>query len=204
MRKRFPLLSDEKSQNIEFFGTEMGALATHVDYPSLKIDTQLPAFELRKRLFRTGPSQGRSDACQEFAHCEGFYDVIVGPGIEGENLVLLRISDGDHDDRTSEGQSNLAACLQPAHAGHVHIQQNQSGVLAHNHFDGFLSVLRQYDVIAVTRKRGSQDATNLRLVVHHEDRCVGHSYTSACRSGEKGNKALVVLNIAFAMVRKEQ
>jgi hypothetical protein len=107
----------------------MDALAAHFDYPSLTID--LRAFELRKRLFRTGPSQGRSDACQEFAHCEGFYDVIVGPAIESENLALLRISDSDHDDRTGEGQSNLAACLKPTHAGHVHIQQNQIRVPAH-------------------------------------------------------------------------
>ncbi len=48
-------------------------------------------------------------------------------------------------------------------------------------------------------------ATNLRLVVHYEDSCVGHRrYTSACRSVEKGNKGLVALNIAFATVRKEQ
>jgi hypothetical protein len=43
----------------------------------------------------------------------------------------------------------------------------------------------------------------LRLVVHYEDSCVGHRrYTSACRSGE--NKELLALNIAFAMVRREQ
>ncbi len=77
------MLSDEKSQDIEFFRAEMDALTTYVYDSSLKIDTQLRAFELRKRFFRTGPSQGRSDACQEFPHCEGFYDVIVGPGIEG-------------------------------------------------------------------------------------------------------------------------
>src|SRR5438552_16418421 len=111
MRQRFPLLSDEKSQDIEFFGTEMDALATHVHYSSLKIDTQLRTFELRKRFFRTGPSQGRSDARQEFSHCKGFYDVIVRPGIKRENLVPFRISDGDHNDGTREGQSNLAACL---------------------------------------------------------------------------------------------
>src|SRR5436190_12742605 len=139
LRERFPLLSDEKSQHVEFFGTEMDALTTHLHYSSLKIDTQLRAFELRKRFFRTGPSQGRSNTCQEFAYCEGFYDVIVGSGIESMNLVLFRISDGDHDDRTSEGQSNLAACFKPAHAGHVHIQQNQVRVLAHNHFDGLAS-----------------------------------------------------------------
>src|ERR1700751_5242914 len=103
----------------------MDAPATHVDYSSLKIDTQLRAFELRKRFFRTGPSQGRSDACQGFPHRERFYDVIISSGIERENLVLFRISDSDHDDGTGEGQSNLTACFKPAHSGHVHIQQNQ-------------------------------------------------------------------------------
>ena len=33
VRKRFALLSDEKSQHREFFGTEMDALAAHVHCP---------------------------------------------------------------------------------------------------------------------------------------------------------------------------
>jgi hypothetical protein len=80
------LLSDEKAQDIEFFGTETDALATHVHDSSLKINTQLRAFELRKRLFRTGPPQGRSDARQKFSDGKRFYDVIICPGIERENL----------------------------------------------------------------------------------------------------------------------
>lgn len=87
VRKRFFLLSDEKSQCIEFFGTEVDALATHVHYSSLKIDTQLRALELRKRFFRTGPSQGRSETCQEFAYCEGFYDLFVGSRIAESKLA---------------------------------------------------------------------------------------------------------------------
>ena len=51
----------------------MDAFTAHVDCSSLKIDTQLRAFELRKRFFRTGPSQGRSDTCQELAYCKGIY-----------------------------------------------------------------------------------------------------------------------------------
>jgi hypothetical protein len=50
VRQRLPLLSDEKSQHIEFFGAEMDAITTHVDYSSHKIDTQLRAFELLKRV----------------------------------------------------------------------------------------------------------------------------------------------------------
>ena len=99
---------------------------------------------------------------------------------------------------------NLAACLKPAHAGHVHIHKNQSRPLANDHLDGFLAVLGLDDVVAATRKSSLQDATDLRLVVHHQDGCVGRSYTSACRSVEKGNKGLVAVNIAFAMVRNEQ
>ena len=93
VRDRFSLLSYEKSQHIEFFGTEMDALTTHVHYSSLKIDTQLRAFELRKGFFRIRPTQGRSDTRQKFAYCKGFHDVIVGSGIERQNLVLFRISD---------------------------------------------------------------------------------------------------------------
>jgi hypothetical protein len=187
------LLSYEKSRHIEFFGAEMDALTTHVYYSSLKIDTQLRAFELRKGFFRIRPSQGRSDTRQKFAYCKGFHDVIVGSGIERQNLVLFRISDSEHDDRSAKRRSKLAARLKPVHVGHIHIQQNQIQVLANHHFDSFLPVLRQRDLIAVTRKRGSQDAANLLLVIHNEDGCVAHRYTSACRNGE--NKERLGLNM---------
>ena len=132
-------------------------------------------------------------------HWEGFYNVIVGSGIENLNLVLFGISDGDHDNGPSERQSNLAACLKPAHAGHVHIQQDQIRVLAHNHFDGFLPVLRQYDVIAVTRKRGLQHAANAARRRPQGWLCRPSLYP-ACRS----DKELLALNMAFAIVRKAQ
>jgi hypothetical protein len=68
-----------------------------------------------------------------------------------------------------------------------------------------LKVLSQTDDVlgeifakAATRKSSLQDATDLRLVVHHEDGYVGHRYASACRNVEKGNKGLVALNTAFA------
>ena len=132
----------------------MYSLSSNVHYSSPEIDSQLRAFELRRRFVRFGPSQGRSDGRQKFPYGKGFYDVIIRTGIERENLVLFRISDGHHDDWPGEGQSNLAACLKPGHTGHIHIQQNQIRMLENNRFDGILPLLRQYNVIAATRKGG--------------------------------------------------
>ena len=204
MRKGPPLLSDEKAENIEFFGGQVYSLSSNVHYSSPKIDTQLRAFEPRRRFFRFGPSQGRSDARQKFPDCKGFYDVIIRPGIERQNLVLFRIPDGHHDDRPGEGQPNLAACFKPAHTGHVHIQQNQIRMLADNRFDGILPVLRQYNVKAVTRKYGLQDPTDLWLVVDTRMVVSPIRYGAPCLRGWEGNEGLVALSITFAMVRKEQ
>jgi hypothetical protein len=192
------LLSDEKSQHIEFFGAEMDALTAHVHYSSLKINTQLRAFELRKRFFRIRPSQGRSDTRQKFAYCKGFHDVIVGSRIERQDLVVFRISDSEHDDRSAKRQSNLAAHLKPVHAGHIHIQQNQIRALANQHFYSFLPVLRQCDLIAVTRSvaRKTQFAARrpprgwlcrpslyLRMPERREQRTSGseHAFAMVCK-----------------------
>src|SRR6478752_7395309 len=93
MRKRLSFLHHKCTQDIKFFWREVDPLTPHVHYPSLEIDAQFRSLNFRKGLTRVRASERSSNTCQQFAHGEGFYDVIIGPGIQGKNLVPLRISD---------------------------------------------------------------------------------------------------------------
>src|SRR5258708_35962347 len=149
MCKRLSLLNHKKTQYVEFFATQVDSLAADIDYSFLKIHAQFRSLDFGERLFRSGTSQRCSNARQQFSDCERFYDVIVRPRIQSDNLVMFRVADRHHDNGPFKRQSNLAASLKPTHVRHVYVQKKQIGAVADNHFDGLLAVLRLYDVIAV-------------------------------------------------------
>src|ERR1700675_5084531 len=121
MCKWLSFLSYESAQDVKFLGSQVDSLSTHFHVPFLEIDAQFWSLNFGERLCRSGASQCSSNARQQFSDCERFYHVIVRPGIQGKNLVLLRISDRDHDDGCAEAQSQLATSLQPAHFRHVYV-----------------------------------------------------------------------------------
>jgi hypothetical protein len=85
------LLNYKKAQDVEFFRTQVDSLAAGVDRSFLKTHAQLRSLDFGKRLFRTGASQRRSNARQRFSDCERFYNVIVRPRIQRDNLVMFRV-----------------------------------------------------------------------------------------------------------------
>ncbi len=193
MRKRLPLLNDESAQDVEFLGSQVNSLATNVHDSSLEIDTQFRSLDLGKRLLRSEAPERGANARQQFSDGKRFYDVIVRPRIQGDDFVSFGVADRYHDDRPLVRQANLAAGLQPAHTGHVDIQENQIGALPDDHVDGLRAVLCLQDLVAVTGKRGSQDATDLRFVVDHENGSIVHGF-SRCHPYSE----------VFAMVRNWQ
>src|ERR1700730_5310871 len=174
MCKRLSLLSHKKTQYAEFFGTQVDSFAANIDNSFLKIHVQFRSLDFGKRLFGSGTSQRCSNARQQFSDCEGFYDVIVRPRIESDDLVMFRVADRHHENGPFKRQSNLAASLKPGHVRHVYVQKNQIGTLPDDPLDGLLAVLCLYDVVAITGKSCSQHASDLRLVVDHENGCVVH------------------------------
>src|SRR5690349_3274007 len=174
MCKRLSLSNHKKTQYVEFFGTQVDSLAADIDYLSLKMHAQFRGFDFGKRLFGSGASQRSSNARQQFSDCEGFYGVVVRPRIQSDNLVMFRVADCHHDNGPFKGQSNLATSLKPTHARHVHIQKNQIRALPDDHLDSLLAVLCLHDVVAITGKSSSQDTSDLRLVVDHENGCIVH------------------------------
>src|ERR1700721_752346 len=97
MCKRLSLLSHKKTQYVEFFGTQMDSFAADIDDSLLKIHAQFRSLDFGKRLVGSGTSQCCSNARQEFSDGERFYDVIVRPRIQSDDLVMFRVADRHHD-----------------------------------------------------------------------------------------------------------
>ena len=180
MRKRLPFLNNQSTQDVEFFRSQVNSLTTNVHDSSFEIDTQFRRLDLRKRLLGREASERRSNARQQFPDRKWFYDVIVRAGIQGDNFIFFGVADRHHDDGSFIRQANLAAGLQTTHTRHVYIQKDQIRALPDNHVDGLRPVFRLRDVVAVTGKRRSQDAKDLRFVVDHENGCNAHRFRG-CR-----------------------
>jgi len=180
MGQRLSLLNYERAQDVEFFRTQVDSVTADIDDSLLKVNAQFRSLDFGEGLIGGGPSHCRPDACQQFADSEGFYDIVIRPRIERENLILLRVSDGDHDNRPTERQSNFAADLESAHARHIYIQENQVWTVPNDCRDRLFAILCLDYLIAITGERYAQDPTNLRFVVDHENGCIVHWSCTVC------------------------
>src|SRR5450755_4751768 len=124
MRKRDSLLNHEKTQDVEFFWTQVNSLAAHLDSSFLEVDTEVRCFYFRKNFVGAESSEDRTNASQQLSHRERLDDVVIRPGVESKDLIPLRVADRQHDDGPFKEQTNLAAGFQTAHIWHVDVQKN--------------------------------------------------------------------------------
>ena len=73
--------------------------------------------------------QRRANTSQQFRRAERLVDEIVGARIQGPHFVGLRIANGEHNDSHAGTRTDLAAGSQAAHAGHIHVEQDQIGMV---------------------------------------------------------------------------
>eukprot|EP01107_Rhizomastix_libera_P006422 TRINITY_DN20562_c0_g1_i1.p1 TRINITY_DN20562_c0_g1~~TRINITY_DN20562_c0_g1_i1.p1 ORF type:complete len:262 (+),score=-23.55 TRINITY_DN20562_c0_g1_i1:270-1055(+) len=98
---------------------------------------QAQAFDIHRVLGHLGrpPAQHCLDAGLQLPGGEGFGDVVVGPGLEAGDLVVLLAPGGEHDDGHVLGPlvgPQLAGELHAGHAGQHPVQQDHVGQhLAH-------------------------------------------------------------------------
>src|SRR5690606_7994163 len=103
---------------------------------------------------------------EQFELVDGLGDEVVGAAFAGLFDVAQFVEGGDHEDLDVAGGRvalELAADLEPAHAGHHDVQEDQVGVVSGNLLEGFDSVeggdepdrkafeerLEQFDVLDV-------------------------------------------------------
>src|SRR5215472_16340916 len=187
MCKRLSLLHNQDAQNLKLLGAKVYPLAPNVDDPFFQIDTQFRSFHLRQWFVDRDTSKRCPDSSKELAYGKRLYNVIVRARIKRANLVLFGVAHRHHDDWPFEGQSNLAAGFEAAHAGHINVQKDQGWMLLKYGGDSVFPVFGFNNIVPITGKSGSKHPTNLRLVVDDQNGCVFHLHTTLV-SGTAANR----------------
>ena len=120
------------------------------------------------------PSQRRTDASQQLGRAEGLVDEVVGARVQGFHFVLLGVAHGEHDDPHAGAGADLAAGSQSAHARHIHVEQDQVGMIIAQLLERLFAGLGVVHFIAGASESGPHDAADLGLVVYHQDASGAH------------------------------
>ncbi len=141
-----------------------------------EIDDQLAGANAgRRRLRRSwNPSKRRTDASQQLGRAERLVDEVVGARVQGLHFVGFGIAHGEHDDSDAGAGADLAAGSQSAHARHVHIEQDQVGMIIAQLLDRLFAGLGVVHFISGAGESGPHDAADLGLVVNHQDASGAH------------------------------
>src|SRR5580704_7334068 len=115
-----------------------------------------------------------ANARKKFFDAEGLGDIVVGTGIESDDLVALSVANCKNDDRSVTPTANFAAGFDTADARKIDVEQNKIGLSFARGLDGFFAGGSFGNNVAAEGKSGAQDAANLRFVV--DDQYVGGTH----------------------------
>src|SRR6202007_734369 len=151
----------------------------------LEIHGQFPVDKRCKCVWRGMAAGGGANARETFLDAEGFGDVVVGAGIEGDALVALGAANGEHDNGNVAGTADFAAGFDATHPWKIHVEKNEVGLEFNSGFEGFLPRGDFADSIAAERKSRAQHAANLRFVIHDQDG--GRTHRDSLQTGATGS-----------------
>ena len=115
-------------------------------------------------------AQGGADSGRQLVHAERLGQVIVRAFIERLHLLPLLGAGGQDEDGHVAPGPQAAADLQPVHAGHHQVQDDQVRHGCRRKAQGLLAVRRRADLVALRAQAAQHSAADLRLVVHDKDR----------------------------------
>ena len=97
---------------------------------------------------RGGATQRHADARQQLPEPEGLRQVVVGPGIQGRDLLLLHAPRGEDEDGESRPFPEAFDHLHPIQVREAQIQDDQVRAVGGGLDDPFLTRLR-FDRLAI-------------------------------------------------------
>ena len=127
------------------------------------------------------------DASKQFANRKRLSDVIVGAQFQSHDLVYFLSSRGQHDDRDRRPLAlELFANIQPAHAGHHHVENDQVRRLAECALQACNAIRGRNDLVALELEVVAQPRHHIRFVFDNQDsRHI--RFSNPARSGLKLN-----------------
>ncbi len=137
------------AQKIELLGREPDRAALHEKFSSLEINFQVAGNIGGDRFPGGRAPQRRANPRQQLFHAEGLDDVIIGPGVEREHLVVFRVAHGEHDDGHIGAVPNFAAGFQPPDARHIDVQKHEFRTFLPQHLQGLFPALGLDDGVSI-------------------------------------------------------
>ena len=187
----------EGAQYAEFGGGQRHVHPLPQHRPPLDIDIQ-PAVAYQAmagddRGLGRGPSQDGLHPRHYFARAERFDDIVVGAQLDADHPVDLLVAAGKEQDRRVALAAQAAAHLQPVHARHGDVEDDEVGVVRRNLRQRRLSVARLDRRHACFSQREGEQLPDVRVVIDDQDgaRHGGHDHCTLPSVNGGGGAAAV-------------
>ena len=178
----------EQAQQLELLRGERHRLALQPDLARGFADAQRAEHEILLALGRArgtafGTAQQRAHAREQHHGIHGFHHVIVGAGLEADDVVEIGVARGQDQDRHFVHAAQLAADRQAILAGQQQVEQHEAWLLAREPLHGAIAALLDGHTQAVLLEVGSRELREARVVFDQQNvdvRC-GHRTSHTCR-----------------------
>src|SRR5271157_2511311 len=140
-----------------------------IDLASFKVDLDASQLQVLRYERQTASPQRGANSSEQFGRTEGLRDVIVGPGVEGLDLVFFRAMHGEHDNGHVRNRADGAASLETRKPRHIDVQEHEVVLVGVNVVERFLTALGIVNLKPFRDEGRSHDAPDLWFVVYYED-----------------------------------
>src|SRR5215468_9668352 len=100
----------------------MNFLAPNGHAPLSEVDREILGMKRCKSFSGRMSAERGANPRKQFFNAKGLGDIVVSAGVEGHDLVALRVANGEANDRGVRGAPKLATSLDTAHAWKIDVQ----------------------------------------------------------------------------------
>ncbi len=115
-----------------------------------------------------GAAHRRAQPGQQLVHAERLGDVVVGPGVQGLDLLVGGVPGGEHQDRHPGPAAQASDHLDAVHVGEPQVQDDDVGVARGGQLERGGPVGRGVHLVLARLQVDHEGAYDLRLVVDHK------------------------------------
>jgi hypothetical protein len=115
-------------------------------------------------------SGGGTDAGEELGAAEGFGDVIIGAGVEGGDLVVFAVVDGEDHDGDGAPFADASEDGQAIEIREAEVEEDEVGSVLGGGEEAIAAVGGFKDAVGVPFEGDAEEASDLRFVVDDEER----------------------------------
>src|SRR6266849_3031556 len=163
---RLPGMTQKMLQQLKLLTRKLHRLTTTQDLVAAQVHVDI-AEGIAVLLFRERlcPPQNGLHACEQFSDREGFGDVVIGSEFETHNLVHFLAARGKHDDGNRRAlRLQLLTHIEPAHARHHHVEDDQVRGILQSPLEPFHAVECRYHLEALVLEIIAEPRDHVRLI----------------------------------------